>query len=78
LFCQPTRDKLYCVAEGTPEQEAPVTAVVVGKFKPARVQLQISVSSGIHCPMAVGSTSTSKGASFFDPFWVLDCFLGPV
>jgi len=59
------------------EQEAPVTAGVVGgDFKSARVLFRITVSSGIHCPTAMDVGSTSKGASFFDAFWLLDAFLG--
>jgi hypothetical protein len=53
-----------------------VTAGVVGEdFKSARVLFRITVSSGIHCPTAMDVGSTSKGASFFDAFWLLDAFL---
>ena len=54
-----------------------MTAGVVGEdFKSARVLFRITVSSGIHCPMAMDVGSTSKGASFFDAFWLFDAFLG--
>jgi hypothetical protein len=73
--CQPTNCTV--VQREHTEQEAPVTAGVVGEdFKSARVLFRITVSSGIHCPTAMDVGSTSKGASFFDAFWLLDAFLG--